>query len=188
MSRILLVSGSSEGTEILAQMIKDMGFGNIFKTQSGNEARRMIGQGDYELIIINTPLSEEFGRDFAVKAAESTNSAIILICREDIYSDLSDKLSNNGIFVLAKPLNKSAFSQTVRLAEATRQRMLGHSNNIKLQNKTEEIKLINRAKKCLMQYLKFTEPQAHRYIEKQAMDTRQTRKDVAKHILSIYEN
>ena len=52
----------------------------------------------------------------------------------------------------------------------------------------EEIKLVNRAKSCLMQYLKFSEPQAHRYIEKQAMDTRRTRKDVAKHILSIYEN
>ena len=60
--------------------------------------------------------------------------------------------------------------------------------NLKLQNKADEIKLIDRAKKCLMQYLKFSEPQAHRYIEKQAMDTRQTRKEVAKRILSVYEN
>ena len=38
-----------------------------------------------------------------------------------------------------------------------------------------------------MQYLKLTEPQAHRYIEKQAMDTRKTRKEVAQSILLRYE-
>ncbi len=188
MGRVLLVSGSADGKEILSRLIKDMGYNCVSQTQSGNEARRLTGQGEYDLIVINSPLSDEFGREFAVKAAETTNSGIILICRQDIYDDLSDKLSSSGIFVLSKPLNKSAFSQTMRLAAATRLRMLGHNNNLKLQSKTEEIKLINRAKTCLMQYLKFTEPQAHRYIEKQAMDTRQTRKEVAKHILSIYEN
>ena len=65
---------------------------------------------------------------------------------------------------------------------------LGLQNeNFKLQTKIEEIRLVNRAKCCLIQYLKFSEPQAHRYIEKQAMDTRQTRKEVAQRILSTYE-
>ena len=38
-----------------------------------------------------------------------------------------------------------------------------------------------------MKYLKFTEPQAHRYIEKQAMNNRQTRREAAQKIIDTYE-
>ena len=49
------------------------------------------------------------------------------------------------------------------------------------------MRLINRAKCTLIEYLKFTEPQAHRYIEKQAMNNRQTRREVAEKILKTYK-
>ena len=50
-----------------------------------------------------------------------------------------------------------------------------------------EVRIINRAKCCLIEYLKMTEPQAHRYIEKQAMDLRQTKREIAESILKTYE-
>ncbi|MBE6845273.1 MAG: ANTAR domain-containing protein [Ruminococcus sp.] len=188
MERVLLVSGSADGKEILRQLIREAGYTTVTATGSGNEARRLTACDEYGIIVINTPLTDEFGREFAVKAAESTNSGIVLICRSDISEELTDKLSCHGIFVLSKPADKNTFIHTLELVSATRSRMLRFNSNSKLQSKAEEVKLINRAKNCLMQYLKFSEPQAHRYIEKQAMDTRQTRKDVARHILSIYEN
>ncbi|MEF2823148.1 MAG: ANTAR domain-containing protein [Oscillospiraceae bacterium] len=48
----------------------------------------------------------------------------------------------------------------------------------------EELQLISRAKAVLIEYLKLTEPQAHRYIEKQAMDRCVTRRSVAEEILA----
>lgn len=189
MERVLLASGTADGIEILSRLIKESGFSRVTHSRSCSDARRLADSSEFGLVIINTPLNDEFGRDFAVWLSERSNSGIILICRSDISDDLSDALSDYGIFVLPKPVNKTAFIQTVKTVSAARSRMLGfQSNTAKLHNKTEEIRLINRAKKCLMQYLKLSEPQAHRYIEKQAMDTRRTRKDVAKHILSIYEN
>ena len=93
-----------------------------------------------------------------------------------------------GVCVLPKPLNKSLFFQSLKIVSATQSRIMGLRNeNFKLQSKIEEIRLVNRAKCVLIQYLKLTEPQAHRYIEKQAMDTRQTKKDVAEKILKTYE-
>ena len=38
------------------------------------------------------------------------------------------------------------------------------------------------------QYLNMSEAEAHRYIEKQAMDMRMTKKQVAESILKTYEN
>ena len=59
--------------------------------------------------------------------------------------------------------------------------------NNKLQKKIEEIRIVDRAKLVLVQVLSMTEPQAHRYIEKQAMDMRQSRTTVAENILKTYE-
>ena len=59
--------------------------------------------------------------------------------------------------------------------------------NKKLKNKIRDIKLIDRAKLTLIQYLNMSEEESHRYIEKQAMDRRITKVEVAKNILKIYE-
>ena len=45
------------------------------------------------------------------------------------------------------------------------------SQTTKLKEKMEEIRIVNRAKMLLMQVKGMTEAEAHRYIEKEAMDT-----------------
>jgi len=52
----------------------------------------------------------------------------------------------------------------------------------------EQAEIVARAKNTLMVYLKLTEPQAHRYIEKHAMDMRVKKIEIAKGILKIYED
>ena len=51
----------------------------------------------------------------------------------------------------------------------------------------EEIRLVNRAKWRLIEVLKMTEAQAHRYIEKQAMDRCVNRRTIASEILAAYK-
>ena len=53
--------------------------------------------------------------------------------------------------------------------------------------KGEEIRLVDRAKCALIQYLGMSEATAHRYIEKQAMDLRKTKVQIAEGILKTYE-
>lgn len=52
---------------------------------------------------------------------------------------------------------------------------------------SEDIKIINRAKQVLITRLSMSEPEAHRYIEKRAMDMRLTKRAVAESILKTYE-
>lgn len=51
----------------------------------------------------------------------------------------------------------------------------------------DDIKIIYRAKLCLMGYLDMTEEQAHRYIQKQAMDMRISPRQVAENLIRTYE-
>jgi len=56
-----------------------------------------------------------------------------------------------------------------------------------LETKLRDMKLIDRAKCVLVQYLRISEAEAHRQIQKRAMDMRLTQTEVAQDILKTYE-
>ena len=56
-----------------------------------------------------------------------------------------------------------------------------------MEEKIEEIRLVNRAKWLLIECLSMTEPEAHRYIEKQSMDERISKREVAEYIIKTYK-
>ena len=64
---------------------------------------------------------------------------------------------------------------------------LAHRENQLLKQKIEDLKLIDRAKCVLIANLKMDEKQAHRYIQKRAMDLRLPQRDIAEEILITYE-
>lgn len=189
MEKALIVSGSSQGLDILVKMIvSSTGINDVSTVSSGAEARRLVSNTDYDIIVINTSLLDEFGHELSIYLSEHTSSGIILVCKSAIADEISEKVIDYGVCVVPKPVNKTLFFQSIKIVTAVRSRVMGYQReNAKLQVKIDEIKLINRAKCVLMQYLKLTEPQAHRYIEKQAMDTRKTKKEVAQSILLRYE-
>lgn len=189
MNRAMIVSSDRDNASVIEQTIRSEGFVRISVVTSGGEARRLIkSESETDLIIINAPLTDEFGQELAETAAEDTSAGIILLCLGDIAEDVADKVSAAGISVVPKPIDRQLLTRTVRLVSANRSRMLGLTKeNPELMTRIDEMRLINRAKSTLMKYLKFTEPQAHRYIEKQAMNTRQTRREVAMRILATYE-
>ena len=94
-----------------------------------------------------------------------------------------------GVLVVDKPINRLLLSQAVRLTIATGKRIRGFKQeSIKLKTQIDEMRLVERAKYVLMQYLKLSEPQAHRFIVKQAMDMRLTKAQVAENVLKTYES
>ena len=55
------------------------------------------------------------------------------------------------------------------------------------EKKIEEIRLVNRAKWLLIECLGMKESDAHRYIEKQAMDLRISKSEMAENIIRTYK-
>ncbi len=184
----LLVGSSEKSQALLQSLLSGTGFSQCVLAQNGAEARRMLNQGDYALTIINTPLTDEPGIDLAVKTAQSTLSGVILLVKAEMADVVSQKVEESGVLVVAKPVARLLFDQALRLSMTARNRMLMLQNqNEKLQKKIEEMRMVDRAKCALIQYLRMTEQQAHRHIEKQAMDTRQTKMQVARDIVNTYE-
>lgn len=191
MDHVLLVSSSPKVSELLISLLKSSyDAAEISAVPCGREARSALAQPDrYSLIIINAPLEDEFGLDLALLAARTTLSGIMLLVKNDAADKAAAKGEQFGVMVVSKPISRQMFFQALRLLQisANRLRGLQHENRM-LQSKMEEIRMIGRAKCALIQYLNMTEPQAHRYIEKQAMDLRVTKMEVAQGILQTYES
>ncbi|HRR78226.1 MAG: ANTAR domain-containing protein [Ruminococcus sp.] len=189
MKRSVIVSSSVDFTDSISAILQSEGYSTVHTAACGNELRRSLhSEAEPELAVIDCPLPDEFGQELALRISETTSAAVLLICGSYIRDDLAEKVSDSGIAVASKPINRQKIINAVRSLSASRSRMMGlKKENAGLLTKIDEMRLINRAKCTLMEYLKFTEPQAHRYIEKQAMNTRQTRREVALRILATYE-
>ncbi len=188
MDSILLASNTSTTLYLLSSLFQYQQFEKISTASNGGECRRMLLDNEYDLLIIDSPLSDEFGSDLALHAAEKSDTGIILLCPSEKFYDVCGQVEDAGIFTISKPANPDFLYQGVRLLSAARKRVLKLQNeNLKLQNKIEEMRLVDRAKCILIQYLNMTENQAHKYVEKQAMDFRQSRTVIAKKILQTYE-
>ena len=185
---VLAVSASLKFVETLRTLLPEGRYGPVTVLHDAAAARRALAENSYDLVLINTPLPDEFGTRLALDAGESSSAGVLLLVKAEHCPDIEAQVSAHGVLTLAKPTSAQLFAQTLRLLCITRERLRGMEKKaVTLQEKMEEIRLVNRAKWLLIEELKMTEQEAHRYIEKQAMDRCVTRRAVAEQILSIYQ-
>lgn len=141
----------------------------------------------YDAVVVSVPLRSEFGLEFVAQTAKKTTAPIIVLARADIAEDVQGRIRFTGAFVLPKPFTKSGLIQTIRMASVAKENINRlEREKSELQGKLDDSRVINRAKCCLIQYLNMTEEQAHKHIQKMAMDTRRTQREVAEDVLKTY--
>jgi response regulator NasT len=188
MKKILLVSRKGKSKDMLVQLLETEQASQIDAAYSEEDAINLMEKIEFDLVIINSPLEGKSGVDLAVSAAEKYTAGVLLAVQNKYANIVSQKVEPYGVLVVGKPVVKAFFNQAIKFAEVTAHRVVSlKEENINLQQKLEEMKIINRAKCVLIQYLSMSETQAHKYIEKQAMDMRLTKFHVARQILKAYE-
>ncbi len=80
----------------------------------------MIDSNDFELVVINTPLPDEFGHELSIMIAEASTAGIILICKSDISDEVSDKVGDFGVCVVPKPINRTPLFLSFQLSVVAR--------------------------------------------------------------------
>lgn len=190
MDSVLVVSSAEKGGSALKELLASAGsFEQIATVSDGGAARRLLIDHSYDLILINAPLRDEFGHELALNVTQSSTAGVILLVKSEMSDQVSEKVEDFGVVVVPKPISRQLFFQSLKIVSAARRRLMGlRSENIRLQHKMEDLRLVDRAKCVLIQYLNLTEPQAHRYIEKHAMDMRVPKREIAEKILMTYES
>ena len=151
--RVLVASASDKMASVVKDVLPGPQYRDISYVSTMGDAKRMLVSQTYDILIINTPLKDDFGIQAAVDIAEQHETGILLLVKAEMYEQVS------SLYTSVKML--SAVQMKIRKLEKEMRRM---------KERMQEQQTIDRAKWLLVDQRKMSEPDAHRYIEKAAMD------------------
>ena len=185
MKSIFINAKTQELCDSIASALTD--FDAEIVTCCDDETAAEANYSDFDVIIVSTPLHRDFGLNYIADIFRKTDACIIALAKADIAEDVQKRIQFTGAFVLGRPFSKSTLVQTIRVAMLAKENMRRlEEEKSKLTQQLDDFKILDRAKCCLIQYLNFTEAQAHRHIQKLAMDTRKSQREIAEDILRTY--
>lgn len=185
----LVVSSSGKAADYLCVILEELRFSPVATAVSIADARRRQLESPFDLCLINTPLPDDFGIEFAEELCRDSAVGVVLFVKAELAEQISYKVEDYGVLTFARPGTRQSITGAVRLAAAIHNRLAAFERRaVKLEAKMKEIRLVNRAKWLLIDRYNMSEEEAHRYIEKTAMDSCTTRGGIAENIIRTYEN
>ena len=185
--RALLAASGEKSRAQWERLLEEAGFRETGFAASGGEARRMLLSGSWDALVINGPLSDEFGHQLAMDAAEE-GTGVLLAVKNELWEEVNERVAPLGVLTLGRPFSRGMFAQAMGLLLASQAKVERcRAENERLRQKLEELRIVSRAKCLLVEYLHLTEEEAHKYLERIAMEERKNRRSVAEEILREYE-
>lgn len=184
---VLVVSSSEKFDQAMSKLLPEARYNPVVFVQSAAEARREMMENPSDLVIINSPLSDETGVRLAADACSDTNSGVMMFVKTEYFSELLSKAAPYGSLVLPKPTSQGAIANALLMLCGIRERFRRiEKKAASVEEKVQEIRKVNRAKMLLIEQGGMTESQAHRHIEKLAMDRCVTKGRIAEDIIQSY--
>lgn len=184
---VLIVSSSENINNALRTLLPGSRYEPVRFESDINSAKRAFLERDYDFIIINSPLSDDSGIRFAIDACDSKGTVVLMLVSSELYDETYFRAAKYGVFTLSKPTSKPILSIALSWMSSAREKLRkSEKKTLTIEEKMKEIRIVNRAKWILISELKMSEPDAHRYIEKQAMDQCVSKTQVAETIIKTY--
>ena len=185
--RVLVAGSGDKIFDYISEMLPRSSYDPILRAGDAGEVRRMLVDTPVDIVIINTPLSDDFGVELALDLAEGAMGVLLLV-KNELFDQVCYKVEDSGVFTIGKPMTRQGFYGAVKLLSAMTARLSKMEKaNRTLQEKMADIRAVNRAKWLLIEHHHMKEQDAHYFIEKQAMDTRLSRREVAENIIRTYD-
>ncbi|MGM9563523.1 MAG: ANTAR domain-containing response regulator [Faecousia sp.] len=184
---VLIVSAAENLNSSLAGLLPESRFSPVRFAANISAAKRILLEKAFDLVIVNSPLPDDAGLRFAIDICSEKNGVVLLLVRSELYLATCGKVEEHGVYVLPKPTTKPVVAQALDWMIATRERLRKQEKKaVSLEDKMQEIRIVNRAKWMLIEHLQMREADAHRYIEKMAMDRCVSRRQISEEIIKTY--
>ena len=174
MEKVILVSSSKTASEALLDFLRGSFKCTPKIVESAYQAKTAL-ESDIltELVMINSPLMDESGIEFAEYVTGNTAANCILLVKAEAADKLGERAEKAGVIIVGKPFSKTMLYQIVRTVDIAVSRSAElYLRNAHLEEKINEIQTIDKAKFMLMEHKSMTESEAHAYIEQYAMNKR----------------
>lgn len=186
--RILLVSSEDDFIKEVGSFLQDDCLQQDV-SRNASDARSRLLENPYDIVIINAPLNDESGSRLCADISRSNGTIVAVFAEGETYDDIYSKASARGVFVLGKPASKTMTAQTLFMMLCSRERLRTLEKKIdKAESKLDEFRVVNKAKWLLIENEEMSEADAHRYVEKSAMDAGITKRLAAQIIINSYSD
>ena len=184
---VLIVSASEKFRDALLPILPEAAYSPVVTAGSVGAAERLRNERDFDFVFINSPLPDDAGLRFAMDSCRSGGTVTVLFAAAELCEQIYDRVAEHGVYLLPKPTPRGSMLRALSWMSVTRERLRGFEKKVQpIEEKMEEIRLVNRAKWLLISELKMSEPDAHHYITHQAMDRCTSKRAVAEEIIRLY--
>lgn len=105
----LIVTNSEKSIAFFTELLHQNAYESITFIENCGKARRMLLEREFDLCIINAPLADESGIEFAIHVASDGICQVILIVKSELFDEASAGVEEFGVFTVSKPINRSVF-------------------------------------------------------------------------------
>lgn len=182
---VLIVSSGGKLRESLAPLLPPGEYDPICTAHSAAEAKRLLLQRGFDLILINSPLPDDPGMGLAEDLCRETEAGVLLLIKAETYGEVTAQVQASGVITLCKPSGRQLAAHSLQALCATRERLrIQRRREASVEEKIQELRLIDRAKWTLIERQGLTEPKAHRALERLAMEKGITKRQAAEEVIS----
>ena len=186
---LLLVTASEDTAALFARMLPSERFAPEYSVCSAHEAAFVLGETAFDVVAVDAATLPDEALSIAAAAQKSGVTNILLIASESHFEAAAAYAEENGFMALKSPVDPSLLRQSLGMMAAASARLHELEDKAEdLKTRLEETRLVDRAKLILIQRFKMTEKDAHRFIEKNAMDRCVKRRAIAESIIRTYQN
>ena len=152
-----------------------------------DEAERKLAQLDPALVVWQCDAPGLPALRQCVRLAEGSEAVFLLLVRPGTYEAVWRFVQAAGICVMSWPAPQEVFRQTLRNLLLLKKSLRAMQEKTdQLQSQLQDMKRIQKAKSLLMNQLGMSEADAHRWIEKAAMDRCVKKRGIAETIIRMY--
>ena len=187
--RVLLVSAAEKFNTVTCSLLPGAEFYPVEIVKTAKAAQRRLLEQEFDLVLVNAPLPDEFGTEVAMDACLRSRAGVLLLVKRELHDEICAKVTDAGVLTLPKPTSEAVMRHMLRTLCAVRERLKRiQERQVTVDQKIEEIRIVDKAKWALISARQMTEEEAHQYIQRQSMDRRISKRTAAEEILRTLQN
>lgn len=182
--RVLIVDDHAPSRATLAETVAAEGGQVVGNGSRVEDAVLLVERYRPDVAILAVGLSDGDGVEAARQVMTTCPSPLVLVTSRTEANVAARAVEAGVLGFLAKPLRPQELGPALDLAVSRfRDLEAVRKENEEFKRKLESRRLVDRAKALLIQRMGLTEPEAHRRLQKTAMDTRRPMADIAQAVL-----
>jgi two-component system, response regulator PdtaR len=180
LANIVVVFRKIEDARSIRSLLVKNGFSVTAVCSTGSQAIAKIDSLRNGIVVCGYRLTDMMYSELHENMPKE--SAMLLMAKADVLPDLQE----NDIVCLPMPTSVRNLVETVSMLERTVEQAVRKRKKQLRSRSQEETEILNKAKNLLMERNNMTEPEAHRYIQKSAMNTGTSLVETAYMVLDLF--